>query len=177
MDLILLLFIVFIFLIGVPIGLSYLIFRWIKRREFDEKYRLLSLFPVIIVGYFIYDAFYPDADFYKEDFKEVTGMEFPKNGKIIYKDASFPDQFGDYTSSFLVEFDKDYIEKLKMNLKRKGFEKKENDFHTNSLDYIENKKGDKKYLVEYSEEVNGGKYYSVGFLNDNKSVIITRVSW
>ena len=177
MDLLILLFIVLIFFIAMPIGISYLIYRWIKKREFNKWYRLLSLIPIIIVGYFIYDGINPDADFYKEDFKEVTEMEFPKDGKIIYKDASFPDQFGDYTSSFLVEFDKDYIKKLEMNLKSKGFVKKENKMSADAFDYIENKKGDRKYTTEYCKDINGGKYYFVGFLNDNKSVIVTRVSW
>ncbi|WKL46177.1 hypothetical protein Q1W71_14550 [Flavobacterium pectinovorum] len=177
MELLILLFIVVIFLIGIPIGLSYLIYRWIKKREFNKWYRLLSLIPLIIVGYFIYDAIYPNEDFYKTDFKEVTEMEFPENGKIIYKDTSFPDQFGDYSSSFLVEFDKDYIDKLEMNLKSNGFTKKENRMSTAVLDHIENKKGGKKYSFEYNKDIKKGKYYSVGFLNDNKSVIITRISW
>jgi hypothetical protein len=177
MELLILLFIVVIFLIGMPIGLSYLIYQWIKKREFNKWYRSLSLIPLIIVGYFICDAIYPNEDFYKTDFKEVTEMEFPENGKIIYKDTSFPDQFGDYSSSFLVEFDKDDIDKLEMNLKSNGFTKKENRMSTAVLDYIENKKGGKKYSFEYNKDIKEGKYYSVGFLNDNKSVIITRISW
>jgi hypothetical protein len=177
MELILLLFIFIILLIGIPIGICYLIYRWIKNREFDKKYRLLALIPLIIVGYFIYDAIYPDTEFYKTDFKEVTEMEFPENGEIIYKTASFPDQFGDYTSSFLAEFDKEYIKKLEANLKNRGFVKEENQMSSNELQYIENRKGDKKYSAEYVKELNGGKYYSVGFLNDYKTVIVTRVSW
>lgn len=175
MELLILLFI--IFLIAIPISISYLIYLWIKKREFDKLYRLLALIPIIIVGYYIYDAIYPDTDFYKTDFKEVTEMEFPKNGKIRYKSASFPDQFGDYTSSSLSEFDIDYIKKLQTNLIKKGFVKKENKMCTEELDYIEDKKGDRKYSAQYCKDLNGGKYYSVGFLNDNKSVVVTRVSW
>ena len=177
MELLIMFFIILIFLIGIPIGISYLIYRWTKKREFDKKWRLLAFIPLIIVGYFFYTAIYPDKDYYKNDFKEVTEMEFPKNGKIIYKTASYPDQFGDYTSSFLAEFENDYIQKLEMNLKDRGFVKKENKMNSEELDYIENKKGNRKYSAEYSKELNGGKYYSVGFLNDNKSVVITRVSW
>jgi len=177
MDLLLLLFTVVIFLIGIPIGISYLIYCWIKNREFNKWYRLFSLLPIIIVGYFIYYAFYPDDDFYKEDFKEVTTMEFPESGEIIYKDASYPDQFGDYSSSFLVEFDNDDIQKIENNLESKGFAKKGNDMNTDVLDYIENKKGDRKYSTQYVKDTDVGKYYSVGFLNDHKSVIVTRVSW
>jgi amino acid transporter len=175
MELLILLF--FVVLIGIPIGISYLIYQWIKKKEFEKKWRLLAIIPLIIVGYFFYTAIYPDEDYYKNDFKEVTDMEFPKSGKILYKTASYPDQFGDYTSSFLAEFENDYLQKLEANLKKKGFVKKENNMSSEELDYIENKKGSRKYSAEYSKELNGGKYYSVGFLNDNKSVVITRVSW
>jgi amino acid transporter len=175
MGLLILLFI--IILIGIPIGISYLIYQWIKKREFEKKWRLLAIIPLIIVGYFFYTAIYPDEDYYKNDFKEVTDMEFPISGKILYKTASYPDQFGDYTSSFLAEFENDYLQKLEANLKKQGFVKKENKMSSEELDYIENRKGNRKYSAEYNKELNGGKYYSVGFLNDNKSVVITRVSW
>jgi len=177
MELLVLLFLVLILLIGVPIGISYLIYNWIKKKEVDRKYRILAIIPIIIVCYFIYDAIYPSTDFYKTDFKEVTAMEFPKNGEIIYENASFPDQFGDYTSSFLAEFEKDYLKNLETNLINQGFVKKENKMSSLELTYIENRNGNRKYSAEYNKELDGGKYYSVGFLNDNKSVIITRISW
>jgi hypothetical protein len=145
--------------------------------EFDKLYKLLALIPLIIVGYFIYNAIYPDEDFYKTDFKEVTFMAFPQNGTILYKTASFPDQFGDYTSSFLAEFDEEYIKKLELNLNTKNFIRKENKMSSNELDYIEKRKGDIKYSVQYIKDNEVGKYFSIGFLNDKKSVIITRVSW
>ncbi len=177
MELIILLFVVVFFLFGTPIGMSYLIYHWIKKKEFDKIYRLLALIPLIIVGYIVYDAFYPDANFYKTDFKEVTNLDFPQNGEIKYRTASFPDQFGDYTSSFLAEFDKEFIIKLELNLKSNNFIKKENEMKSNELDYIEKRKDDIKYSVQYIKDIEGGKYYSIGFLNDKKSVIITRVSW
>ena len=177
MELLIILLIFVIILIGVPISISYLIYRWVEKSEIDKKYRLLSIIPLIIVGYLIYDAVYPDSDFYKTDFEEVTEIKFPENGKIIYKTASFPDQFGDYTSSFLVEFDKAYIKKLEANLKNKNFIKQENKMSSNELNYIESRKGNLKYSAEYEKIIDGGKHYTIGFLNDNKSVIITRVSW
>ena len=166
-----------ILFIGIPIGISYIIYRWIKKKEYKKVYRILALIPILIVGYFIYDAVYPNTEFYKTDFKEVTEMEFPKDGEIVFKTASYPDNFGDYTSSFLAEFNKNYIKQLEENIKRKGFIKKQNKMGTNELDYIESKKGNRNYSAEYCKEIEGGKYYSIGFLNDNKSVIVTRVSW
>ena len=103
-------------------------------------------------------------------------MEFPENGIIKYKTASFPDHFGDYTSSFLAEFNKSDLQKIEDKLNSIGFEQKENKISSDELDYIERKKGRKNYSKEYIRQWKNGKHYSVGFLDDNKSVIITRVS-
>jgi len=163
--------------IGIPIGISYLIYRWIKKKGFNKRLRFLALIPILTVRYFIYDAIYPSVEFYKTDFKEVTNMEFPENGKIKYKTASFPDHFGDYTSSFLAEFEQNDLKKLENQLKNSRFEEKDNKMGSNELDYIERKKGRKGYSKQYIRQRKNGKHYSVGFLDDNKSVIITRVSW
>jgi hypothetical protein len=177
MELLILFFVVIVFLFGIPISISYLIYHWVKKKDFSKIYKLLALIPLVFVGYIVYDAFYPDDAFYKTDFKEVTDVEFPQNGKIIYKTASFPDQFGDYTSSFLVEFDVEFINKLEIILKNKSFVKKENEMSSDELDYIENRKVNTKYSFQYIKDNEVGKYYSIGFLNDKKSLIVTRVSW
>jgi hypothetical protein len=77
----------------------------------------------------------------------------------------------------LAEFDEEYIKKLELNLNTKNFIRKENKMSSNELDYIEKRKGDIKYSVQYIKDNEVGKYFSIGFLNDKKSVIITRVSW
>lgn len=177
MELLIFFLIAIILAIGVPAGISYLIYRWIKKKGFDKRLRFLAFIPILVVGYFIYDAIYPSSEFYKTDFKEVTDMEFPENGKIKYKTASFSDHFGDYTSSFLVELDESDLEKLENHVKNGGFDEKENKMSSDELDYIERKKGRKAYSKQYVRQRENGKHYSVGFLDDNKSVIITRVSW
>jgi cbb3-type cytochrome oxidase subunit 3 len=175
--LIIALIIALVLFIGIPIGISFVIYRWIKKKEFNKTARIFALAPILIAGYFIYDAIYPGEEFYKTDFKEVTEMEFPKNGEIIYKAASFPDNFGDYTSSCLIELDSENLKELEKRLTEIGFVKKENKMITDQLDYIESKKGDKKYVTQYFKEKENGKEYFVGFLDDKKSVIVTRVSW
>ena len=177
MFVIVIILIFLIFIVGIPIGISFLIYQRIKKSGFDKKYRFLAIIPLIIFGCLIYTAIYPNEDFYKTDFKEVTDMEFPKSGKIIYKTASYPDQFGDYTSSFLVELDKEYITKLKTKLNKNKFFEAKNKMSSNELDYIEKQKINLKYSYEFNKNIESGKYYSIGILNDNKSVIITRISW
>ncbi|GAB4508642.1 MAG: hypothetical protein Tsb004_07520 [Allomuricauda sp.] len=177
MELIILFLILIILGIGIPIGISYLIYRWIKKKGYDKRLGLLASIPILVAGFFTYGAIYPSAEFYKADFKEVTTMEFPENGRIRYKTASLPDHFGDYTSSMLAEFELNDLKELENHLKNGGFEEKENKMSSNELEYIERKKGQKAYIKQYVRQKKNGKHYSVGFLNDNKSVIITRTSW
>ena len=69
MDIVIFFFIAIILLVGIPIGISHFLYRWIKKKGFDKRLRLLASIPILIVGYFIYDAIYPSAEFYKTDFK------------------------------------------------------------------------------------------------------------
>jgi hypothetical protein len=174
---ILLLIILFVIVVSIPIGLSILIYKFIKRKGFDKKFRVIALIPILIFAYLIFTAIYPSNEFYEEDFSEVTTLKFPENGIIKYKSASYPDQFGDYTSCFLAEFEKEYLEKLKRTIIEKGFVEKSGKIGCDELTYIENQIKDKKYIKEFSKEVEGGKIYYIGFLNDNKSVVIERTSW
>ncbi len=174
---IIILIIFIIILIAIPIVLSLMVYKFIKKKSLDKRLRLISLIPILVVVYLVFGAIYPSNEFYKTNFKEVTNYEFPKNGIIRYKTASYPDTFGDFTSCFLVEFDETDLKKLEKNLINNSFVKVINNSSTEELTYIEGKINNKKYISEYSKEIKGDKHYSVGFLNDNKSVIITRVSW
>ena len=174
MELLLILF--FLIIVLIPIGLSVITYNYIKKKNVDKKYRIIAIIPSLIFGYIIFSAIYPSEEFYEDDFEEVTTLKFPENGVIKYKSASYPDQFGDYTSCFIVEFEKEYLEKLKRVIIEKGFIKKNGKIGCDELTYIENQIKNKKYDSEFSKEVDG-KMYSVGFLNDNKSVVIERTSW
>ena len=175
MELLLILF--FLIIVLIPIGLSVVTYKFIEKKDVDKKFRTIAIIPLLIFGYIIFSAIYPSEEFYEDDFEEVTTLKFPENGIIKHKSASYPDQFGDYTSCFLVEFEKKYLEKLKSVIIEKGFVQKNGKVGCDELTYIENQIKDKKYDSEFSKEVESGKIYSVGFLNDNKSVVIERTSW
>lgn len=98
-----LLLLLFTLLFAIPFVLSYLIYRFVKNLKHGKSLRFLAVVPILIFAYFIYDAIYPNAEFYEEDFKEVTGMRFPGNSEIISKSASYPDTHGDYTSAAAVK--------------------------------------------------------------------------
>ena len=129
------------------------------------------------MGYFIYDAFFPSDDFYEQDFTEVTGLTFPRNGIIKYKTATFPDHFGDYTSTFLVNIDRSFVSELPEQLANRGFT--EDSLRMNSREFkdITSRLGELEINREFSFEEGGGVYYYVGFLNDQRSLIVQRTSW
>ncbi len=176
MEFLIFFLIVVIIIIGVILTVSSLLYRWIRKKQLNKKWRLISLVPIFILGYLIYVAIYPSTNFYKEDFEQVTNMSFPEGGYIKYKTASYPDHFGDYTSSFLVTLNQNDLSKLENQIKNIGFEIKENKMLSKQLDYIENKVEGMHYSRQYVWE-SRSKYYVVGFLNDEESVIITKISW
>ena len=136
----------------------------------------------MINGYYIYTAFYPTDSFYKEDFKEVTGLYFPENGEIMFKTGTYPDQFGDYGSTSIVRVDNEFYERLEGQLKTKGFSdniaKKEDDIGAPfDSAKIEMEIGKKEIEKEFSMTADGGIFYYVGFVSDKETLIIQRQSW
>ena len=165
-----------ILIIGIPIGLSYITNRILKKKGVSPKWRLLSLLPILIVGYLIYDALYPNKDFYRADFKEVTGVEMPTDSDFEYKTATFPDQFGDYTSISLIKVDNRFYNELENILISKGFTENFQHVNSNEFDRMKSKIKEMKIEKEYGKE-NGDKFYYVGFLSDKQTLIIERISW
>ena len=88
----------FILIIGIPIGISYFLYKYLNRKFPNKLYKYFAFTPILILIYSVLTAIYPNEDFYKTDFKEVTQIEFPLDSKFIFKTATFPDHFGDYTS-------------------------------------------------------------------------------
>lgn len=177
MELLTFLLILLLIIVIIPLAIYYLFYRIIKHRGYNNLLSLLAIIPSFILGLIIYNSTYPSSEFYVNDFKEITKMSFPKNGIIKYKTASFQDNVDDYTSAFLIELDQTSLMRLEIQLKKEKFELEQNRIHTQELDYIEKKKGDISYIKQFIRKGKNGLHYSVSFLNDNKSVIITRMSW
>ncbi|MCW3126104.1 MAG: hypothetical protein JWO03_1762 [Bacteroidetes bacterium] len=94
-------YIVFLIL-ALPILVASLIYWWLSRKG----YRFWGLFICLsIIGsefFAVYTALYPLDSFYKEDFEFCTKLKFPESGKIIAKDATYPDFHGEYSSDAVV---------------------------------------------------------------------------
>jgi hypothetical protein len=172
-----LLLLAFLLIIGIPAGISYLIYRFLKKKNYDKTLRLLCLIPFLILGFIIFRAVYPSNEFYQEDFKEVTGLDFPNSGEIIDKTASYPDHFDDYTSVSLVRVNKEFYDRLSDHLVVKGFEENREKISSTELNEILGEIDNKEVVKEFSIRKGGGIYYYVGFLSDNESIIIKRLSW
>lgn len=92
------------------IGIIYLIFRWLNK--IGQTKIGLWVFALMFFGltYFIYTSLYPTDGFYKDEFENHTGLKFPKSGKIFVKNATFPDQHGDYSAHAVFKVDrKDFL--------------------------------------------------------------------
>jgi len=174
---VLLLIIAFLLIIGIPIGLFFLIYRFIKRRNYDKRLRIIALTPILIMSYLIYTAVYPSEDFYRQDFQEVTGMELPEQVEFKYKSATYPDHFGDYTSVSIIKVGKDFYNKLPNTLTKKGLIANGQKIHTTEFDIALKHMDNLEIEKEFSMEEGGGVYYYVGFLTDNESIIVKRLSW
>lgn len=145
----------------------------INRKNWSEYLRLLALIPVLVIGYFVYDAVFPAEDFYKQEFEIGTGIDFPSDGKILFKTASYPDHFGDYSSVFCFEANEEFHDKLLSKLKQIG-----DTTPIKHIDFIEMSERVKDQELEneisYEQEA---VFYNIGFFSDNKTILFQRVSY
>ena len=168
---------VLILLIGIPVGLSYLIFKFIKRKGFDKRLSIVALTPILFVTYQVYTAIYPGEDFYRNDFQEVSGIELPQAVEFEFKTTSFPDHFGDYTSVSVIRVGKDFYQLLPDILNKKGLKEENTKIDSRRLSTALENLDDLKIEKEYFMEEGAGVYYYVGFLSDDETIIVNRLSW
>ena len=88
------------------------------RRMFKSKKKTVKILAIIStigllsITYFIYDAFYPNESFYIEEWERNTDLPFPKSADFEWKDATYPDQHNDYTSTAIIIVTKDDFDNL-----------------------------------------------------------------
>ena len=167
----LLLILVPILIIGIPILVTIWIYRILKKKGVNPKWRILLFIPIFIVGYFVYDTFYPSSEFYKEDFEEVTGIELPKNSKFEYKTTGYPDTHGDYTSVSIIDVGTEFYNSLKSDLIKNGLTENGKRIGCSEMDSAERKLNELKIEREFSRE-NDDKFYYVAFLSDKKTILV-----
>lgn len=166
-----------LFFLSIPIILTYFLYKHIKRKSANKVFRCLSFIPLLLFGYLIWAAFYPGEDFYKIDFKEVTELDCPEKADFVYKYASFPDPFGDYTSVFLIQIDPAEYKRLLHHLPNAGFVTTNNDPRHVPQTQIALTKAPSQISMGFINETKEHKSFYVALFNDRKTVLVRRHSW
>lgn len=96
----------------IPVGLAYLVFRWLRLRGYKIIGIVIMVAVTIWSVYSSYTAFYPTDGFYEDEFEIYTGLDFPASGNILTKDASYPDLHGDYSATAIFKTDKNDFNKI-----------------------------------------------------------------
>lgn len=171
----LLLLLIPILTVGAPVLLSVAINRFLKKREVKPIWRILSLTPILIVGYIIHGAYYPSEEFYKNDFKDVTGIDLIDSAKFKFKTAGFPDHHGDYMSVSLIQLDSETYKDLPEELLNNKLTENSNRLGGKEMDKAKKKLKNLTIEKEFSRSADGVFYY-VAFLSDHKSILVQRSS-
>ena len=171
------LIVMILLIVGIPIGCSFLLYRFIKRKNYNRRLRIIAFAPVLIIGYLLYSAVFPSENFYRQDFKEVTGQDLPESVEFRYKSATYPDHFGDYASFSIIKVGKVFYMNLPQALLKKGYTEKGEKVHSKEFDKALKNLGKLQIEKEFTLHEPQGKYYYVGFLTDQESIMVQRLSW
>ena len=107
---------------GIPTLMAILIYRFIKKKNYHPKWRLIALIPVLVILYGTFAGLYWPNSFYKKHFEEATGLVFPESGEILVTEKW---ENGAYvhekSTAFLANVDKQFFSELPRTLKDRGF--------------------------------------------------------
>ena len=136
-----------------------------------------------VLGYFVFTAFYPNDEFYEEQYQRLTGQPFPEAGLIVAKDASFPDQHGDYAACARLEVSAATYEQLLARISRDSafsaviFGSDSTFISSESFQKVAGPVPDAHYARCFSGgNVVSNAYRFIGFLADRRTLIIYRCS-
>jgi hypothetical protein len=180
MDLFLLLLLIFALAVTIPTGIAYLLYRFLKTRISRKLALTVASLPVLIVSYFIFTAVYPNDDFYEEEFTRITSLSYPEDAEIINKDATYPDQFGDYASCARIEVQPATYDLIEAQVRSDSRFSPASDslrIMTSASDNVEYKLKSATYKTQFTRvNSKNGAYMFIGFLTDHKTIIIERSS-
>jgi len=129
----------------------------------SKKYLIpfISIFLIIFSLYQSITAVYPNDSFYFDEFKYVTKREIPKSAKIKFKESSYPDFHGDYSSKSIIELsERDFNQLLK---------ELENDKSLNEAEHFK-----ENVLKVFERKIKGesDRFLFIYFLKDRKTIIV-----
>jgi hypothetical protein len=155
----------------IPLGIALLVYKlarkWLRR---SIAIVIASIIPLFCI-YEVYFAIYPDDDFYKGEFKLVTGMKCPQSAKVISKDASYPVWQGEYSSCAIIEFSTDDYLSILETVKKDSLLTEGGNW--GSPEQVKVTKVHKPGKIVYGASYNKDDYFRyIGFYDDGKTIII-----
>ena len=171
--LLLLIILIILVTLVIIIGTPMLVFRGYNKlkikghKKAANFFALIFIFISVFICYEIVEAIYPNDDWYKENFQINSGIGFPKNGKIIYKAASYPDFHGHFISACSFEL---RPESFKQFLKAFPANNNYCEFGSDEIDNVM-QHYNKNNINQVHKKVDGNSSIYLMFLNDNKTVI------
>ncbi len=164
-------------------GLAWLLYKASGGRHQRPASLLLPGALLAVLGYFIFTAFYPNDEFYEEQYQRLTGQPFPESGVIVAKDASYPDQHGDYAACARLEVSIAAYEQLLSRMSRDSafsavtFGSDTTFIGSEPFQKVAGPVSDARYARSFSKgNVVSDAYLFIGFLADRRTLIIYRCS-
>ena len=173
---------------GLGGGLLYLIYLPFKKRMIKNgrltrrNSRLINstyVSLILLIAIFsTWTAFFPMNGFYRDEFENNTGLEFPDSGKIIAKDSEYPDLHGDYWATAIFEVNELDFKTIKTDLQRnKNFQVDTTSQRIGiTREFDELTKGIKEDNIEIVYFNKNKEWVKVAFMNDGKTIIFERSS-
>ncbi|MEN0052934.1 MAG: hypothetical protein AAGC65_04660 [Mucilaginibacter sp.] len=160
--------------IGMVVLVIYLIYRFFK--WIGHKKTGIFIIAAIITALFyeVYVAIFPTDSFYYDEYKSVVLKDPPPSTRVIKKQASYPDFHGKYISVALIKLSADDYQMLLSDVKKDPYLKPGNLIGSEELTDVAGdlKQTDIKLYLTREQKPNDRRNLSIGFLNDERSVII-----
>jgi hypothetical protein len=156
-----------------PTFISFLLYRYLKKRGHKIIGVLILSVTIIATAYVTYTQFYPTDRFFNRTFESYLGYNIPDSGELIQKEYS-DDITGDFDKSATYKFSEDdYLNILKNMQSDTLFEKY--DILTDSM----NRKYNKDYLYSFKSlhSDKGGGDFDIYFGIDSMTIKYSLYVW
>jgi hypothetical protein len=182
MDFFLIKFLTVLVILAIVAIIPLVLIVFISQKKSNRRLKCILISSLSVlqlwIFYSIYIAFYPNESFYFEEYKNVVGKLAPKSAEIIDKSASYPDFQGSYNSVSLIRLSETDYRNLYQEINQsKDFEQAEL-IHTETLNEIldSNKNIEEINWKERKNLDEGWQHHFIGFLNNQKAIIIYYIS-
>ncbi|TSD65981.1 hypothetical protein FFF34_000860 [Inquilinus sp. KBS0705] len=161
-------------LIGLPILLVFLFYRWLAKKGYKTVGLIIFVGFVFFIAYNIFTAFFPNDSFFYNEFQKVTSKKIPLSANIIAKTASYPDFHGDYASCSLIKLSKaDYLQLLNSCINDKALSTNDQLIGSEELDTVMKNRKVEDIKTAFGQKVNVGDHYTyLGFFKDQETILV-----